>query len=238
MTKPLGQKAYGSIPHLPGSRLGPGDHHCQEGQARICTERLRDTYDRVTVTEKLDGSCVAVAKLDGVIVPLGRAGWPASSSPYEQHQLFHVWAMEHQQDFLDILSEGERLIGEWLAQVHGTRYLLTHAPFVAFDLMCGQRRAVYDEFRSRASGRFPMPNLIHDGPPLSVEAALSKLLPFGRHGALDLVEGAVWRVERKRHFDFLAKYVRPDKVDGFYLPEISGKEHIWNWRPPREHPQI
>jgi hypothetical protein len=31
--------------------------------------------------------------------------------------------------------------------------------------------------------------------------------------------------------DFLAKWVRPDKVDGMYLPEISGKEPVWNWRP-------
>ncbi len=28
----------------------------------------------------------------------------------------------------------------------------------------------------------------------------------------------------------LAKYVRPDKVDGAYLPEQSGKEPVWNWR--------
>ena len=30
--KPLKQKSYGSIPHLLGSRLGVGDHHCHEGQ--------------------------------------------------------------------------------------------------------------------------------------------------------------------------------------------------------------
>ena len=36
--KPLGRKAYGSIPHLPGSRIGPGDHHCHEGQRRIGLE--------------------------------------------------------------------------------------------------------------------------------------------------------------------------------------------------------
>lgn len=37
--KPLGRKLYGSIPHLPGSRLGPGDHHCQAGQAALSGER-------------------------------------------------------------------------------------------------------------------------------------------------------------------------------------------------------
>lgn len=59
--------------------------------------------------------------------------------------------------------------------------------------------------------------------------------------AIDPVEGAVWRVERsnptgakgerKEGVDFLVRYVRPDKVDGLYLPEISGKEAVWNWIP-------
>ena len=31
--------------------------------------------------------------------------------------------------------------------------------------------------------------------------------------------------------DFLGKFVRPNKVDGCYLPEIGGKEAVWNWRP-------
>ena len=35
--KPLGRKAYGSIPHLPGSRLGPGDH-CGVVLRTNCTE--------------------------------------------------------------------------------------------------------------------------------------------------------------------------------------------------------
>src|SRR5437868_8962216 len=34
--KPLGQKGYGTIPHLPGSRRGPGDKGVNEGQFRIC----------------------------------------------------------------------------------------------------------------------------------------------------------------------------------------------------------
>lgn len=43
--KSLGSKAYGHIPHLPGSRLGSGDHTIEPGQIhsanhatrRICT---------------------------------------------------------------------------------------------------------------------------------------------------------------------------------------------------------
>ena len=81
--KPLGGKAYGSISHLPGSRLGPGDHQCHEGKAVICTIRARDRHDRIIVQEKLDGSCVAVAKVDNRIIPLTRAGYPAHTSPWE-----------------------------------------------------------------------------------------------------------------------------------------------------------
>ena len=110
--KPLGIKAYGHIPHLPGSRTGPGDHKCDAGQARIATEKVRDRHDVVIVQEKLDGSCVAVARIGGSIVPLGRAGYPAISSPYEQHRHFASWVHAHQQHFLDTLRDGERLCGE------------------------------------------------------------------------------------------------------------------------------
>jgi hypothetical protein len=50
----------------------------------------------------------------------------------------------------------------------------------------------------------------------------------------DEIEGVVYRVERKGKVDFLAKYVRPDKVDGSYLPEVSGREAVWNWRPTKQ----
>jgi hypothetical protein len=40
---------------------------------------------------------------------------------------------------------------------------------------------------------------------------------MGKHGALEPIEGVMWRVERKGKVDFLCKYVRPDKQDGIYL---------------------
>ena len=116
----------------------------------------------------------------------------------------------------------------------GTRYELTHDPFVAFDIMReGHERASVDELTERVSGRLVIPKLLHSGGPFSIENALKLLGKFGFHGALDAVEGAVWRVERRGKVDFLAKYVRPDKVDGLYLPEISGQPPVWNWRPTK-----
>lgn len=59
--KLIGGKGYGSIGHLSGSRLGPSDSTIHFGQERILTEKARDKHDRIIVTEKLDGSCVAQA---------------------------------------------------------------------------------------------------------------------------------------------------------------------------------
>lgn len=230
-TKPLGTKAYGSICHLPGSRLGPGDHKLNPGQAAILTIKPRDKHDIIIVQEKLDGSNVAIARVSGQLIALGRAGYPAISSKFEQHRFFANWVNQHLDRF-QFLTEGERLCGEWLAQAHGTRYQLTHEPFVPFDLMRGPERANFDEFSRRVPPNgFTLPRLLSQGPPISIAKALTLLGERGFHGAIDPVEGAVWRVERKGVVDFLGKYVRPEKQDGCYLPEISGNDAIWNWRP-------
>ncbi len=241
--KPLGRKNYGSIPHLPNSRMGPGDHKCHEGQERIATIKARDKYDEIIVQEKVDGSNVGVARIADAIIPIGRAGYTAASSPYLQHRLFSNWAYENTERFMDVLKNGERLCGEWLAQAHGTIYSLSHEPFVAFDLMIEKERFVYDDFLSRvALGQFVTPYLIHRGIPISVSSAMRGLGEFGYHGAVDPVEGVVYRVERnklidrhsgnrKRIVDFLVKWVRPEKKDGIYLEGVSGKDAVWNWVP-------
>lgn len=387
--KPLGYKAYGSIGHLPNSRLGSGDHCVSEGQARICTVKTRDKRDEVIVQEKVDGclpyrssiitdrgpmpigvivnqrrgvqilsfneetettefravtdfhrlpaskryvrvqarsqfrgrsilsvvatedhliytdrgwvaagevregdsvfqrcnhidsevvppgviaatvslvsttgvqswdspywafdltvdgnanffcngvlvhnSCCAVANIDGRLHALGRAGWPAETSRYEQHRLFAGWVLAHEHRFRRVLREGERLVGEWLAQAHGTRYDLRGdwPPFAAFDIMRGHDRLPFAEFRERLGGLFLRPHLLHAGPSaLPVDEAL-RLHSQQRWPGED-TEGVVYRVERDGRVDFLAKWVKPDKVDGRYLPELSGQPAVWNWRP-------
>lgn len=239
--KPLGRKAYGSIPHLPNSRMGPGDHKCSPGMERIATVKTRDKHDVVIVQEKLDGSNVAIAKHDGQILALTRAGYLATSSPYEQHHVFDTWVFQRRALFADMLDEGERLCGEWLALAHGTRYGLEHqsphSPFVPFDIMRGTDRALFIEVFDRTmEWGFLAPTVINEYmQPMDVETAMQRLEPrpyqHGYRGALEPVEGAVWRVERKGKVDFLVKYVRSDKIDGKYLPEISGKPAVWNWQP-------
>ncbi len=210
--------------------MGPGDHHCHEGQEEICTNRLRDRHDLIIVTEKLDGSNVGVALVEDKILALGRAGYLASTSKFEQHQLFAVWVRENEERFRAALLPGERIVGEWLAQAHGTRYRLRHEPFVVFDLMEGEKRLPWAKIEELGE-LFTVAHVIQKGGPVSVGLGFEALGEHGAHGAIDPVEGMVWRVERKGEFDFMAKFVRPDKVDGLYLPEVSGGEAIWNWRP-------
>lgn len=160
--KPLGTKSYGSISHLPGSRVGPCDYHISEGQASIATVKTRDRHDLVIVQEKLDGSNVSAAKVNGEIVALTRAGYLASTSPYLQHHLFGTWVKKNEQRFKAVLQEGERLVGEWLAMAAGTRYSLPHEPFVAFDLMTGKERKTYAEMVATVKPyNFVTPFVIH-----------------------------------------------------------------------------
>lgn len=243
--RPLGKKSYGHIPHLPGSRIGPADHKCDEKQCEIATVKTRDKHDLVIVQEKLDGSNVGAAKIEGNIYPLTRAGYLANTSHFEQHRHFHDWVYRNYNRFFDLLMDNERVCGEWLMQAHGTRYNLPHEPFVAFDIMEGVERKVFEEFKDRVKRfDFIIPNTVHIGGALGIDEAMGKVKASG-HGAIDPVEGAVWRIERnyivhpnrserKNRVLFLAKYVRPDKIDGCYLPEETGKEPIWNWYPQKD----
>ncbi len=82
---------------------------------------------------------------------------------------------------------------------------------------------------------FIIPHLVHKGQALGVDAAFERLGTHGCHGAIDENEGIIWRVQRRGQVDFLVKYVKPHKVDGIYLPEISGQGPVWNWYPYGYH---
>lgn len=219
MIKPLGHKSYGSIPHLPGSRLGIGDHHCSAGQAKIACVKKRDKHDFIIVQEKLDGSNCSVAKINGEIVALGRSGYEAKTSTYKVHHDFYDWVESNKSRFEALLEDGERVCGEYLGHCVGTRYHLPHEPYVPFDIMRKHARCTYHEFNARCIRfGFTTPFVISLGEPLSINEAMNLLKKSG-HGAIDPVEGAVWRVERKGKVDFLCKYVRHDKEDGKYFAE-------------------
>jgi ATP-dependent RNA circularization protein (DNA/RNA ligase family) len=234
--KPLGKKSYGSIGHLPGSRLGPGDHHVNEGQAHRMLAEL-PKKDRLIVTEKVDGSNVGVCKVDGRLIAINRAGWDCWSSPHEQHRLFAAWVAENYDRFDAVLGERERICGEWLALAHGTLYTLTHEPFVAFDVFdSSENRLPFVRFMERVqTGRLVTPHVFHDAP---VACAIEEVAGMpSQHGAAGgIKEGVVYRWERGDRVLMLAKWVRPDKVDGHLLvgnaaAGMHAYTETWNWRP-------
>lgn len=230
MSKPLGVKNYGSIPHFSFSRLGPGDHYCHKGQEDICT--VDNKGRRVIVQIKLDGSNVGVARVSGELYPLGRSGYTAISSPYKQHHLFHDWVMANKSRF-SFLREGERIAGEWLALAHGTRYNLWHDPFVAFDIFTPKnKRLTFAQFSERTRDLFVTPHLVHNSrQQFNIYLLQDSLAMYDRgpvHGELEPVEGVIYRVkdDAKQEVLFLCKYVRQEKVDGKYL-----ENEVWNWTP-------
>jgi len=230
MSKPLGHKAYGSIAHLPDSRMGPADHHCHAGQSVICTEKRRDRHDTIIVLEKVDGACCSIANIDGQIVPLIRAGFRAEEAFYEHLRMFGIW-VNAQPDRFDFIAPGSRIVGEWMALAHGTVYSsLPEDPFIIFDYFDGRVRRPYGDVQGAAFlADLKHAPVLSEGGPVSISDALGLMGPEGEFGASGGPEGVVYRVERKGEVDFLAKYVRPDKVDGAYLPEITGAPAVWHW---------
>lgn len=177
------------------------------------------------VQEKLDGSCVAVVREAGGLVARGREGRLAAESKNDGRRMFAEWVAANAERLDPLVREGETLVGEWLALVHGTHYELAHELFVPFDLLRARERVPVDELACRLEGSaLTMPAIIHRGGPIAIDAACTLLGDRGKHGAIDPPEGLVYRVERRGKVVVVAKWVRPDKVDGCYLPENSGKE--------------
>jgi hypothetical protein len=218
-------RAYGSIPHLPGSRTGPADKHAGAALLRRCTVDANGALG--TVQEKLDGSCVAVVRDADGVRAVGREGRLASASRNPGRRMFARWVAAHEARFEALLAVGERAVGEWLALVHSTPYDLRHEPFVLFDLMRHDRRARAAEVEARGAAHgFVTPHTIHRGGALAIDVALARL-GMGGHGARVPPEGVVYRVEGGTIQ--VAKLVRAGKVDGRLLPENTGEPAQWNY---------
>lgn len=235
------RKLYPSIPHLPGSRAAADKVLPLAEARRFVDPSAARAGDEVLVEEKLDGSCVAVVVgpdargAPARLLAFGREGRLAALSANAGRRMFATWLASHEARLAGVLRPGEVLAGEWLALVHGTRYELSHEPFVPFDILVGPERARLsrDALAERlgATG-LPLPGLVHRGGPIAVGDALAALGPRGRSQAVDPPEGLVYRLERKGRTIQVAKWVRPDKVDGAFLPENSGLPALYHWTPP------
>lgn len=214
----IGEKPYHSIGHLPGSRVGPGDHKMQEGQAR-CFLELQDYRERIAVTEKLDGTCVSVIRQGYEMLAVQRNGHLCSESPYEMHHKFAEYVKQHETSFSLVLSDdGDRIVGEWVAQAHGIVYDNLPDMFFAFDLKeAGEWLDTLTMRRKVEGWGISTVPLIHYGMPLASEywSKLTKRSAFRKKGP---AEGLVFRRELDGQRIDIAKWVRADHTPGKFLP--------------------
>jgi len=228
-------KAYGSIAHLSGSYVAAGDKYVPEGMNRIATIKKRDKHDNIIVQEKLDGSCMGIYKKDNQIYAISRTGYLAIDSPFMFQRRFTDWVHLREDLWMDMLQNGERLMGEWMAMTHGTRYNLPGLPFMPFDIMKDKERIPHAEFAWRIFKYVTVypPYLVNLGDAIDPLVAYEKM-GNGSAGAVDKPEGLVYRIERKGKIDFLAKWIRPDHQPGKYLVGISDVDKPrWNtWNDP------
>jgi len=231
MKKPLGHKSYGSIGHLHNSRLGPGDHKVDIGQHRLCVEKCPKNW-RIIVQEKLDGSCVSAAKINGEIIALGRAGYKAYTSPYSHIREFQNWVNIHRGKLNYLLREGERVVGEWMLLQVSIPYVIKDYTnlFVPFDLINGHlNRATSNEVVERCREiKISGPNVIHMGPSINPQHIAGRHLLHPDVTAQEIPEGFVYRAESDGQVKFLAKWVKEDHEPGKWLPGDSKQKEKYN----------
>lgn len=133
--------------------------------------------------------------------------------------------------WMDLLENGERITGEWLAQAHGLKYNIEVEPIVFFDHFNAEnQRSKFDYLGELAiMYGLQLPRMLHRGKAIKTDDLLPNLnLKTDGIWATENPEGMVYRVERKGKVDFLAKWVRSDFEAGKYIIGKEESELIWN----------
>jgi hypothetical protein len=150
----------------------------------------------------------AVLRQGDLLYPLVRKGYDCRTNDHEWIKAFANFVDANTERFLRLLTDGERVCGEWMVKTHTLSYKLPHEPFIAFDLIEGTERKRYFDFRNRVLAEgFVITGLVHLGEAISAQAALD-MLGNGYHGVVGEPEGLVYRYEDSRNgFVCSGKYV-------------------------------
>ena len=235
--KTIKGKLYGSIPHMPGScNYQERDVYIDDTSYRIAIGEIKPKnskeYPNVYVTEKMDGSCCGVILTeDNQVVALTRAGNTAWSSPYYQHHVFAQWVLENEDQFRKMMFPGQRIVGEWVLQLHSTMY--REAGFYLFDVFDSDNtKCCYEVVKSVVEHQYmallKLPRLVAKS-----EGKGSKLSPnncfyLAQRESAYSPEGLVYTVEAASTVEhggkvlFKCKWVRPGYEPGKYM-----KDEVW-----------
>ena len=210
------QKNFGSISHLPGSKMiDDVDRLLGEQEINWLIKRRRDpATDIVIVTEKVDGMNAGVLKQNGLLYPLMRYGYDVRTSDISWIRGFGRFVQDNQYRFYELLKEGERICGEWMLKTHTLQYNLQHEPFVAFDLIdASNARESYSKFIDRIHRfDFTSPGLVHIGESIPPDMAI-QIMGCGYHHVMDgCPEGVVYKYESSGKFVCSGKFVSNPNV--------------------------
>lgn len=200
---------YPTIMHLPGSKFrDASDRTIGTQEVEWLTVKTKHPADLVIVTEKVDGCNVGVLRRNDSLYPLIRKGYDVRTNQYEWVRDFAKFVDKNHLRFLHLLSNEERVCGEWMIKTHTVRYDMPHEPFVCFDLITGNRRLCYSSLCERLEdSSFTPVGLVHSGGAIATSKAV-ELLGYGFHGAIDAPEGVVYRYESWEYgWLFSAKFV-------------------------------
>lgn len=224
---------YPSISHLPGSKFrDTGDGFIGEQEVEWLTVKTRQPEDVVVVTEKVDGCNVGVLRMQNTLHPIIRKGYDVRTNQFDWIRDFAKFVETNRSRFLYLLSEGERVCGEWMVKTHTIEYHMPHEPFICFDIIRGNDRVRYLNAKRRLelAGLTPA-GVVHVGGAISPADVLAKL-GSGFHGAVGAPEGVVYRYESQQNgWLFSAKYVSNPLVGDQELLDRniqSGAMNTWN----------
>lgn len=226
-------KNYGRIPHLSSSYMTDGDHRITMGQEEMLTKKRKSKSAQVIVLEKYDGCNGGILKTGNRIVALTRSGNEARFSPHAHLKLFWAWTRCFEKELSDLLLEEERLVVEWLALAHGTKYEINHFhPAVAIDLFFSNgERARFSELQNRLKdSSFFAARVLHEGDPIEPAKLRNKLNEKTKEfQSIEEPEGLIYRYEEKERVFFLAKWVRENYEPAKYWKDENGKNvEVWN----------
>lgn len=224
--------SYPTISHLPGSKFRDAqDKAIGAQEVRWLTVQTMRPEDLVIVTEKVDGCNVGVLRRGDTLYPVIRKGYDVRTSQYDWIRAFADFVDKNSKRFLHLLSDGERVCGEWMLKTHTIQYHMPHEPFICFDIIKDKTRTPYSSLKARLEdAEFVPASLVHSGGAISTGEAV-RLLGKGFHGALGQPEGVVYRYESHEHgWLFSAKFVSNPLVGDQHLLEEnmdSGLMNTW-----------
>ncbi len=219
---------YPRIAHLPYQpNAARDDLVASEAQAAIVFGAAR-----LTVTEKFDGACLALARHDGVAVAATkdhvlRKGYFKKTSAKQQFVDVWRWCDEHQRrfEYLERARGGAvSVFGEWLRMPHTVRYIEGTPRFIAFEVYDAGARAFLDPLLAE--------ELLHaagfavaDRLPVERVTAWEELAALARGATpwstLDAREGVVVKIGDGEKLTHRFKMVRPNFVRGVFF-EVTG----------------